>query len=134
MKNFLFCTIILFITSASYAQEPREFSYTEGDSTFTMKRYVFMLLNVGENRNHNVGEAAEIQEQHMAHLNRLADSGKLIVAGPFEGSDEHRGLLIFDVASLDEALKLEAEDPAVKAGRLKMEAFYWWGAKGTVLK
>jgi len=133
MKSFLCCAVMLFIVSASSAQGQREFSYTEGDSTYTMKRYVFMLLNSGENRTHNVSEAAKIQEQHMAHLNRLAETGKLLVAGPFEGSDEHRGLLIFDVASLDEALKLEAEDPAVKAGRLRIEAFYWWGAKGTVI-
>jgi hypothetical protein len=58
----------------------------------------------------------------------------LIVAGPFDGGGEHRGLLIFDVETVDEALKLEGEDPMVKTDRLRMEAFYWWGAKGTVIK
>lgn len=133
MKKMGLFVVMLLLSGVLYAQNQREFSYSEGDTTYTMKRYVFMLLNVGENRSHDADKAAEIQEQHMAHLNNLAESGKLIVAGPFEGSDEHRGLLIFDVASLDEALKLESEDPAVKAGRLKMEAFYWWGAKGTII-
>lgn len=133
MKYLLaFCLIIFAI--AAQAQDQREFSYTEGDTTYTMKRYVFMLLNKGENRSQDSIQAAKLQEQHMNHLNTLAEAGKVIVAGPFEQGGEHRGLLIFDVATVEEALQLEGEDPAVKAGRLSMEAFYWWGAKGTVIK
>ena len=133
MKVLLaFC--LLTFALASQAQDKREFSYTEGDTTYTMKRYVFMLLNKGETRSTDSIQAAKIQEQHLAHLNKLSEMGKLIVAGPFEQGGDHRGLLIFDVETVDEALKLEGEDPAVKAGRLSMEAFYWWGAKGTVIK
>ncbi len=134
MRKFLFAMLMIFFVGAVHAQDQREFSYTEGDTTYTMKRYVFMLLNKGETRSQDSVEAAKIQEQHLAHLNSLAESGKLIVAGPFDGGGEHRGLLIFDVETVDEALNLEAEDPAVKKGRLSMEAFYWWGAKGTVIK
>ena len=115
----------------SYGQ--REFTYTEEDSSFTMKRYVIMLLNSGENRSQDSLEAAEIQKQHLAHLDLLAKSGKLIVAGPFEQGEEHRGLLIFDVETIEEAIALEKEDPAVKEGRLSMKTFYWWGAKGTCI-
>lgn len=93
-----------------------------------------MLLNAGETRSLDSTEAAKIQEQHLVHLNKLSESGKLVVAGPFENDGAHRGLLIFDVETVDEVLKFENEDPAVKAGRLKMEVFYWWGAKGTVIE
>lgn len=93
-----------------------------------------MLLNAEETRSQDSIEAAKIQELHLAHLNKLSESGKLVVAGPFENGGTHRGLLIFDVETVDEALKLESEDPAVKTGRLKMKAFYWWGAKGTVIE
>lgn len=134
MNKMFIGFLFLILGIASSAQDRREFSYTEGDSTYTMKRYVFMLLNKGETRSQDSLEAAKIQEQHLAHLNKLAEAGKLIVAGPFENGGDHRGLLIFDVETVDEALKLEGEDPAVKAGRLSMEAFYWWGAKGTVIK
>lgn len=134
MKKIFFAFILLTITLASQAQDQREFSYTEGDTTYTMKRYVFMLLNDGENRNHDSIQVAQIQEQHMAHLNKLEKEGKLIVAGPFEKGGNHRGLLIFDVETVEDAVKLESDDPAVKAGRLSIEAFYWWGAKGTVIK
>ncbi|WP_321343921.1 YciI family protein [uncultured Draconibacterium sp.] len=136
MKKFIFAfSLFTFAFSlAVSAQDQREFSYTEGDTTYTMKRYVFMLLESGETRSKDSTEAAHYQELHMAHLNKLAESGKLIVAGPFEGGGDNRGLLIFDVETVDEALKLEGEDPSVKTNRLKMNAFYWWGAKGTVLK
>ncbi len=122
------------LASAFTAFAQREFSYTEGDTTYTMKRFVFMLLEKGETRSQDSITAAKIQEQHLAHLNKMAESGKLIVAGPFTDVGDHLGLLIFDLETIEEALKLEAEDPAVKAGRLKMNAFFWWGAKGTVIK
>lgn len=93
-----------------------------------------MLLNAGETRSLDSTEAAKIQEQHLVHLNKLSESGKLVVAGPFENDGAHRGLLIFDVETVDEVLKFENEDPAVKAGRLKMEVFYWWGDKGTAIE
>ncbi len=125
---------MIFLMASGIAFGQREFNYAEGDSVYTMKRYVFMLLKKGDNRTQDSTEAVKIQEQHMAHLNKMADSGKLILAGPFEEGGDHRGLLVFDIETLEEALKLEGEDPAVKSGRLKMDAFYWWAAKGTVLK
>lgn len=134
MKETIFSFLLLGFVFFASAQDQREFSYAEGDTTYTMKRYVFMMLDSGETKSKDSIESAKFQEMHMAHLNKLAEDGKLIVAGPFEGGGEHRGLLIFDVETLDEALKLEGEDPSVKSGRLKMNAFYWWGAKGTVLK
>jgi len=134
MKKITFAFFLLTLAFISPAQDQREFSYTEGDTTYTMKRYVFMLLNKGTTRSQDSTEAAKIQQQHLAHLNKLSEQGKLIVAGPFEQGGDHRGLLIFDVETVDEALQLEGDDPAIKAGRLSMEAFYWWGAKGTVIK
>ena len=132
MKKILLASFIFIFAFSSFAQ--REFSYAEGDTTYTMKRFVFMLLESGETKSKDSTEAAHFQELHLSHLNSMAESGKLIVAGPFEGGGEHRGLLIFDVETVDEALKLEGEDPMVETDRLRMNTFYWWGAKGTVIK
>lgn len=134
MKKLLIAFVMMVFAGALHAQDQREFSYTEGDTTYTMKRYVFMLLNSGETKSKTQEEAAKYQEMHLAHLSKLAEDGKLMVAGPFDGGGEHRGLLIFDVETVEEALKLEGEDPMIKTDRLRMEAFYWWGAKGTVLQ
>ena len=131
-KLLLFATFFSFFNFSAFAQ--REFAYTDGDTTYTMKRYVFMLLESGETKSKDSIEAAHYQQLHLSHLSSLGESGKLIVAGPFEGGGEHRGLLIFDVETVEEALKLEGEDPMVKSDRLRMNAFYWWGAKGTVIQ
>ncbi len=130
MKKLLFLFTCL-ISFSAMAQ--REFSMTEEDTTYVMKRYVFMHLMAGSERSQDSLQAAQLQAQHLAHLNKLAKSGKVVLAGPFQDGGQYRGLLIFDVETIDEALQLEGEDPAVKAKRLSMQAFYWWGAKGTTL-
>jgi uncharacterized protein len=115
-------------------QSQREFSYAEGDTTYTMKRFVFMLLQTGDYKEKDSVKAESLQKGHMAHLNKMAETGKLIAAGPFEEGGDNRGLLIFDVETIADAEKLESEDPRVQKRELKMETFYWWVAKGTTLK
>jgi hypothetical protein len=41
-----------------------------------------------------------------------------------------RGIVIYRVATVDEAKALAAEDPAVKAGRLVLDAHPWMTFKG----
>ena len=71
---------VVFMVSA---QDHRELLYNKGDTNCTMKRYVFMLLNKGETSSQFSTEATKIQEKQLAHLNKLSEQGKLIVAGPF---------------------------------------------------
>jgi uncharacterized protein YciI len=75
-------------------------------------------------------ETRKIQEEHLANLRRMAELGKLIVAGPFTANNERlRGMMIFR-ASLEEAKQLVAEDAAVKSGRLAIEFYPWFAGKG----
>jgi uncharacterized protein YciI len=67
----------------------------------------------------------ELQKAHMANINRLAETKKLVVAGPFGGNGTLRGIFVFRVASLDEAKQLAETDPAVQAGRLAIEMRPW---------
>jgi uncharacterized protein YciI len=77
-------------------------------------------------------EVMEIQKAHVAHLTKLANEGRIVVAGPFADQDDvtKRGLCVYRVGSIDEARRLASEDPAVKAGRLKVEVMSWWVEKG----
>jgi uncharacterized protein len=59
----------------------------------------------------------------------MADSGKLLVAGPFTDNGDLRGMLIFRVESPEEARALAEQNPAVKAGRLVLEWHPWFAAK-----
>lgn len=96
-----------------------------------MKRYFLALLHKGPTW--APGESAEVlalQEGHLANIRRLADAGKLVLAGPFEEAGDLRGLFVLDAASIEEARALCDSDPAIAAGRLRVEIFAWWAPEG----
>ena len=66
-------------------------------------------------------EAQKIQEAHLAHITKLAKEGHALIAGPFGGDGDLRGVIFLKAATADAARALEADDPAVKAGRLRIE-------------
>ena len=74
-------------------------------------------------------EHAKIQEGHMANIRKMAEAGKLLVAGPFTDDGDLRGLFVFRTNTLEEATAMAEQDPAVKAGRLRLEWHPWFAAK-----
>ncbi|MBP6823539.1 MAG: hypothetical protein KA368_18460, partial [Acidobacteria bacterium] len=97
---------------------------------FDLETYQLGLLRNGPNSGTGTKEEAEkIQAGHMANIGKMAQSGKLIAAGPMMDDGDLRGIFLFK-ASMEEARALAAEDPAIKAGRLRMEIFTWMGPKG----
>lgn len=107
----------------SAAEKPSEAHYE-------MATYYLVLLYRGPNSTgEQTPETQRIQEAHMANIGRMADEGKLIMAGPMAEDEKLRGIFVFRVGSLQEAQALAAEDPAVKAGRLVAEIHPWYAAK-----
>lgn len=133
MKQGILLLFLIFFISGIQCFAQREFKTKGSDTTYVMKRYVFMLLNEGTTRNQDSSTVSMIQDGHMKHISEMAKTGKLVIAGPFENGGKHRGILIFDVDSISEAIHLESTDPAISSGRLSMEAYYWWAAKGSKL-
>ncbi|HLN73850.1 MAG: YciI family protein [Methylococcaceae bacterium] len=131
IKSIIIGAFLIVIASQTFAQ--REFKTQGGDTTYVMKRYVFMLLNKGPQQDQDSVTLTKMMEGHMKHINEMAATKKLVVAGPFENGEKYRGILIFDVDSIAEALRMESSDPAVAGGRFEMQAIYWWAAKGTRL-
>src|SRR5262245_40900546 len=100
---------------------------------FEMTTYYFGMLTRGPNAGTGTPEEREkIQAAHLANIKRLHDAGKILVAGPFADNGEWRGIFIYKCASLEEAQALAATDPAVAAGRLKIEIHPWMTAKGYI--
>lgn len=132
VKTLILAFALLCITTLQVSAQ-REFKTKGEDTTYVMKRYVFMLLNKGPKQDQDSVTLNKMMEGHMKHINEMAASKKLVVAGPFEDGGKYRGILVFDVDSIAEALRLESTDPAVMGGRFEMEAIYWWAAKGTRL-
>lgn len=99
-----------------------------GADEYGMRQYVLAILKAGPNRDQDSLTAAKLQQAHMANIKRLAEEGKLTLAGPFLDGGELRGIYIFDVESVEEAKKLTETDPAIQAGRLIMELHPWYGS------
>lgn len=133
MKNLLLL-LFLSIQINSFSQEKREFEMKEGDTTYIMKQYFFCFYIRGEKTNQDSLTLAKLQEGHMAHINKMADEGVICLAGPFGDNTEKRGILLFDVATKEEAEEWVKKDPMVIEGRLTYEIHPWWGAKGSKLK
>lgn len=104
-----------------------------GADQYGMRTYYFAYLKVGPNRSQDSLQAAKLQRAHMDNIGRLANEGKLIVAGPFLDKGEVRGIYIFCVNSLEEAKALTETDPAVQAGRLVMDIHPWYGSAAMML-
>ncbi len=110
------------------------FLFKEGDSTFLMQQYYIVFLKSGPNRSQDSITAAQLQEGHMAHLNRMYKEGYTSLTGPIGDNGELRGIVVFNTATLMEADSLARLDPMVQAGRLNVEVRPWWVAKGGKLK
>ncbi len=95
---------------------------------YGMKKYIMAFLKMGPNRSSDSTEAAQLQMAHMANIERMAEEGKLVLAGPFFGGDSLRGIYIFNVNSIEEAEALTNSDPAIQAGSLQMELKEWYGS------
>ena len=103
-----------------------------GADEYGMKKYVMAFLKKGPNRNLSQEEANKLQMAHLENIDKMADEGKLVLAGPFFGNGELRGIYIFNVSTIAEAEALTKTDPAIKAGSLKMELMEWYGSAGLV--
>lgn len=143
--SFLFIIIITMGCSPKTKQETMKKDATTPPATYNaelaqrlgaddygMRKYVMAFLKAGSNRDRTPEEAQALQRAHMDNINRLAEEGKLALAGPFLDNGELRGIYIFAVESVEEARELTATDPAIKAGSLIMELHPWYGSAGVM--
>jgi uncharacterized protein len=130
MKRLRFALLVLAIGSLGAAAFDPELAKKLGADERGMKMYVLCILKTGPKDAEIKGEERKvIFAGHFANIGRLADEGKLAVAGPFGKNDKaYRGLYIFNVATIEEAEKLVMLDPAVKAGVFVPDLTLWYGS------
>ncbi len=116
--------------SAGFSEE---LAYELGADDYGMRQYVFAYLRKGPNRDLDSTEAASLQRAHLDNIKRLAEDGKLVLAGPFMDDGDIRGIYVFAVESLEEAEKIALSDPAIEAGSLEMELHPWYGSAALML-
>ena len=96
------------------------------------KHYLVLLKRAPNAPKLPEAELKQLQEAHMGHLTRMGESGKMVLAGPFDEQDDvgMRGACIYRTATKEEAKGLAEQDPMVKAGRLQVEVMAWYTEKG----
>ena len=133
MKQWLLYSILgvgmVWFTSAAIAQEQKP-----EEKKYEMKQYWMVFLKTGPTRDQDSVTAMNIQKGHLANIGRLAELGKILVAGPFGDDTDLRGIFIMDCKDEAEVKDLCSSDPAIKAGRLIAEIHPWWTAKGGSFK
>jgi uncharacterized protein YciI len=134
MKLILTIATLMLMTFLAGAQE----TGTAYDSTLAtklgadergMKTYVLVILRSGPAKIENKELRDSLFVGHFSNMDRLADEGKLVAAGPFHNNDkEYRGLFIFNVSTIEEAEELVKGDPTVTNGIFVTEMYRWYGS------
>ncbi|WP_421871291.1 YciI family protein [Marinoscillum sp.] len=104
-----------------------------GADAYGMRQYVMANLIAGPNRDQDSTTAAQLQRAHLDNITRMAEEGKLVLAGPFMDDGDVRGIYVFAVETIEEAEELTKSDPAIQAGRLRMELRPWYGSAALML-
>ena len=96
-----------------------------------LERFVFgFLVRVPNAPAQDKATIDEIQKGHLAYMESLHKEGKLVMGGPLLDDGPARGVVVYRVNDIADAMALAAGDPAVKAGRLRLEAYPWMTFKG----
>ena len=98
-----------------------------GADDYGMKQYVMAFLKSGTPIKDSV-ERRKVLMAHLANIQRLANEGKLLIAGPFLDNQDIKGIFIYDVKTIEEAKALTETDPGIKAGLFTMELHPWYGS------
>ena len=78
----------------------------------------------------------KLQTEHVEFYAGLRAAGHVLTNGPFleQPDPALRGLAVFAVESLDEALELASGDPLVHAGRIVLDVMIWWAPAGAMVR
>ncbi|PRB03351.1 hypothetical protein CQ046_10310 [Chryseobacterium sp. MYb7] len=138
MKSRTLLTVSLLISALSFAQEKKaekpkynqELATSLGADQYGMKPYTIVMLTTGSAKIEDKAKMGELMKGHMTNIGKLADEGKIVVAGPFleKNKENYRGMFIFNTKSKEEAEQWVKTDPAVQAGVFSYEIFPWYGS------
>lgn len=90
-----------------------------------VRDYVFVFITTGPLRTPTPEQSQEAMRGHFANMQRLADEGKLLIAGPYiepRPTPDHRGIFVMDETEVAAGLELANTDPAAEMGVFVMTA------------
>lgn len=89
--------------------------------------YLFGILKAGHVPPAPAGEAKALQQAHRRNMERMADDGLLVGAGPLLEAGDYRGIFIFKAGRRADVEKRVQDDPLIASGRLVLQLLPWWG-------
>ena len=98
-----------------------------------MRRYVVVVLKTGPNRVPDGEERKAMFAGHFANMERLSKEGKLVLAGPFDGSEGWRGLFVLAVDDVEQARRIAETDPVLVKGEMVAEYHPWYGTAAVMM-
>ncbi|GAA4157384.1 hypothetical protein GCM10022217_17210 [Chryseobacterium ginsenosidimutans] len=137
MKTKTILALLFFTAIFTFAQKTtekpkfnQELAVKLGADQYGMKAYTIVMLTTGSAKIGDKAKMGELMKGHLANIGKLADEGKIVVAGPFleKNKEDYRGMFIFNTKSKEEAEQWVKTDPAVQAGVFNYEIFPWYGS------
>mgnify|MGYP005753751063 CR=1 FL=1 len=104
-----------------------------GADEYGMRSYVLVILKTGPTKVPSGEERTRMFAGHMANIQRLADEGKLVFAGPLDGVDGWRGIFIFATSDIATARDYVSTDPVITNGEMVAEYHKLYGSAGLMM-
>ncbi len=132
-KTVVTTFLLLTLTKANAQTDNPKYNKQLADSLgaddYGMKMYVLVILKTGKIKIEDKQKADSLFLGHLQNINHLAETGKLVAAGPIKkNAKEYEGIFILNVKTIEEASILLETDPAIKSKMLDTELFQWYGS------
>jgi uncharacterized protein YciI len=121
------------VPAAPALQYDAELARSLGADERGMRSFVLVILKTGPNKVAKGPARDQMFEAHFANIQRLASDKKLVLAGPFEGTDGWRGVFVFAPPDIDQAKAYVATDPVIVQGEMVAEYHKFYGSAGLMM-
>lgn len=135
MKKLFFLFLLVAVYGTTEAQNPETPVYDSvlarslGADDYGMKSYLLVILKTGTYETTDQVERDSLFKGHFSNMDRLAEEGKLVLAGPFGKNDKQfRGLFLLNTTSEEEAMDWLNNDPTIKSGLFVVDLIPWYGS------
>lgn len=104
-----------------------------GADDFGMRSYVLVILKTGPKPMPAGPERDAMFKGHFANIQRLAAEGKLVLAGPLDGTEGWRGLFVLATRDIEQAKAWAGADPVLAQGEMVAEYRRYYGSAALAL-
>jgi uncharacterized protein YciI len=125
---FLFSLPVLLNSQKLNAEYDSTLAKKFAADDYGMKWYTLVMLKTGPVKISDKKIVDSLFAGHLKNIGRLADEGKLVVAGPLGKNDKYRGIFILTATTIEDANVLLETDPAIREKLLEPEIFRWYGS------